>query len=116
MKFGIGQPMRRHKDLYHWARPLHGRHNPAANDACLRAALASRKLARPVKWQEDRSEGFVSDNQGRDHSTRAELALDENDRFLGLRVSIHANLGAPIAVWLLRPDTLDRPHLWSLFD
>src|SRR5439155_24469374 len=31
---------------------------------------ASRKLVRPVKWQEDRSEGFVSDNQGRDHSTR----------------------------------------------
>src|SRR5262249_51820705 len=55
---------------------------------------ASRKLSRPVKWQEDRSEGFVSDNQGRDHSTRAELALDENGRFLGLRVSILANLGA----------------------
>jgi carbon-monoxide dehydrogenase large subunit len=55
---------------------------------------ASRKLARPVKWQEDRSEGFVSDNQGRDHATRAELALDENGRFLGLRVSIFANLGA----------------------
>ena len=55
---------------------------------------ASRKLVRPVKWQEDRSEGFVSDNQGRDHSTRAELALDENGRFLGLRVSILANLGA----------------------
>ena len=55
---------------------------------------ASRKLARPVKWQEDRSEGFVSDNQGRDHITRAELALDENGRFLGLRVSILANLGA----------------------
>jgi aerobic carbon-monoxide dehydrogenase large subunit len=55
---------------------------------------ASRKLARPVKWQEDRSEGFVSDNQGRDHSTRAELALDEDGRFLGLRVSVLANLGA----------------------
>jgi len=55
---------------------------------------ASRKLARPVKWQEDRSEGFVSDNQGRDHATRAELALDEQGRFLGLRVSILANLGA----------------------
>ena len=55
---------------------------------------ASRKLERAVKWQEDRSEGFVSDNQGRDHSTRAELALDENGRFLGLRVSILANLGA----------------------
>jgi carbon-monoxide dehydrogenase large subunit len=55
---------------------------------------ASRKLERPVKWQEDRSEGFVSDNQGRDHTTRAELALDDADRFLGLRVSILANLGA----------------------
>ena len=55
---------------------------------------ASRKLKRPVKWQEDRSEGFVSDNQGRDHTTRAELALDDGGRFLGLRVSILANLGA----------------------
>ena len=55
---------------------------------------ASRKLKRPVKWQEDRSEGFVSDNQGRDHDTRAELALDPRGRFLGLRVSILANVGA----------------------
>ena len=55
---------------------------------------ASRKLKRPVKWQEDRSEGFVSDNQGRDHFTRAELALDGDGRFLGLRVSILANIGA----------------------
>jgi carbon-monoxide dehydrogenase large subunit len=55
---------------------------------------ASRKLQRPVKWQEDRSEGFISDNQGRDHSTRAELALNKKGRFLGLRVSILANLGA----------------------
>src|SRR5438477_332000 len=55
---------------------------------------ASRKLARPVKWQEDRSEAFISDNQGRDHTTHAELALDAKGRFLGLRVSILANLGA----------------------
>src|SRR6516162_2216154 len=55
---------------------------------------ASRKLKRPVKWQEDRSEAFISANQGRDHAARAELALDENGRFLGLRVSILANLGA----------------------
>jgi carbon-monoxide dehydrogenase large subunit len=55
---------------------------------------AARKLKRPVKWQEDRSEGFVSDNQGRDHVTRAELALDAKGHFLGLRVSVLANLGA----------------------
>ena len=55
---------------------------------------ASRKLKRPVKWQADRSEGFISDNQGRDHVTRAELAMDGKGRFLGLRVSTLANLGA----------------------
>ena len=58
------------------------------------AVWASRKLKRPVKWQSDRSEGFVSDNQGRDHVTRAELAMDEKGRFLGLRVTTLANLGA----------------------
>ena len=74
---------------------------------------ASRKLVRPVKWQEDRSEGFISDNQGRDHTTRAEIALDGKGRFLGLRVSILANLGA---VWLLRPDPFDRSRFRALCD
>src|SRR5438105_6433699 len=37
---------------------------------------AASKLKRPVRWQSDRSEGFLSDNQGRDHFTRAELAMD----------------------------------------
>ena len=55
---------------------------------------AAGKLKRPVRWQSDRSEGFVSDNQGRDHFTRAELAMDAKGRFLGLRVSIIANVGA----------------------
>jgi aerobic carbon-monoxide dehydrogenase large subunit len=55
---------------------------------------ASRKLKRAVKWQSDRSEAFLSDNQGRDHRTHAALALDANGRFLGLRVEILANLGA----------------------
>ena len=55
---------------------------------------AAGKLKRPVRWQSDRSEGFVSDNQGRDHITSAELAMDEKGRFLGLRVSIIANVGA----------------------
>lgn len=55
---------------------------------------AAGKLKRPVKWQSDRSEGFVSDNQGRDHVTRAELAMDAKGRFLGLRVNLIANLGS----------------------
>ena len=55
---------------------------------------AAGKLKRPVRWQSDRSEGFLSDNQGRDHFTRAELALDAKGRFLGIRVSLIANIGA----------------------
>jgi aerobic carbon-monoxide dehydrogenase large subunit len=55
---------------------------------------AAGKLGRPVKWQSDRSEAFLSDNQGRDHVTRAELALDASGRFLALRVEIVANVGA----------------------
>jgi carbon-monoxide dehydrogenase large subunit len=57
-------------------------------------AWATGKLKRPVKWQSERSEGFVSDNQGRDHFTHAELAVDERGKFLGLKVSLVANLGA----------------------
>jgi carbon-monoxide dehydrogenase large subunit len=55
---------------------------------------AAGKLKRPVHWQSDRSEAFISDNQGRDHFTRAELAIDAKGKFLGLRVSLIANVGA----------------------
>ncbi|MEQ8698997.1 MAG: xanthine dehydrogenase family protein molybdopterin-binding subunit, partial [Bauldia litoralis] len=55
---------------------------------------ASRKLKRAVKWTADRSEGFVSDLQGRDHVSFAELALAEDGAFLGLKVTTYAALGA----------------------
>src|SRR4051794_7051765 len=55
---------------------------------------AAGKLRRPVKWQSDRSEGFQSDNQGRDHVSTAELAMDEKGKFLALRITTLANLGA----------------------
>jgi len=60
---------------------------------------ACRKVGRPVKWVSDRSEGFVSDAQGRDHVSEAELALDESGKFLGLRVSTLANLGGYISTF-----------------
>src|SRR6185437_13945924 len=55
---------------------------------------AAGKIGKPVKWTADRSESFMSDAQGRDHATQAELALDKNGKFLALRVSTIANLGA----------------------
>jgi carbon-monoxide dehydrogenase large subunit len=60
---------------------------------------AARKLGRPVKWVADRSEAFQSDAQGRDHVTRAELALDREGKFLGLRVSTLANIGGYVSTF-----------------
>ncbi|HRX88400.1 MAG TPA: molybdopterin-dependent oxidoreductase [Steroidobacteraceae bacterium] len=53
---------------------------------------AARRLGRPVHWAADRSEGFVSDRQARDHVTHVELALDADGKFLALRVDTDANL------------------------
>jgi carbon-monoxide dehydrogenase large subunit len=55
---------------------------------------AARKVGRPVKWIPDRSDAFMTDTQGRDNVTRLELALDEDLRFLGLEVTLIANMGA----------------------
>jgi aerobic carbon-monoxide dehydrogenase large subunit len=55
---------------------------------------AARRLGRPVRWIAERSEGFISDTQGRDHVTKAELAIDREGRFLAVRVATLANLGA----------------------
>ena len=60
-------------------------------------AWAARKLERPLKWVSSRSEAFVSDYQGRDHVTHAELALDADGRILALRVSTLAALGAYVS-------------------
>jgi carbon-monoxide dehydrogenase large subunit len=59
----------------------------------------SRKMLSPVKWTADRSETFLSDAHARDHETHAELALDDEGRVLGLRVSTKANLGAYLSTW-----------------
>ena len=60
---------------------------------------AARKVGRPVKWTAERSESFQSDAHGRDHVTHCELALDDNARFLALRVSTKANMGAYLSTF-----------------
>jgi carbon-monoxide dehydrogenase large subunit len=55
---------------------------------------AARRLKRAVRWAADRSEGFQSDIQGRDHVSFAELALDKDAKFLALKVETYANEGA----------------------
>ena len=63
--------------------------------ACL--LHAARALGRPVKWTDDRSGSFLSDQHGRDHETTAELALDAEGKFLAVRLTSFANMGAYLA-------------------
>ncbi len=60
---------------------------------------AAHHVGRPIKWAAERSESFLSDAHGRDHVTRAELALDKNGTFLGLRVSTLANVGSYLSTF-----------------
>jgi carbon-monoxide dehydrogenase large subunit len=55
---------------------------------------AARRLKRAVRWTAERSESFLSDAQGRDNHSAAELATDRDGRFLALRVTTWANMGA----------------------
>jgi carbon-monoxide dehydrogenase large subunit len=55
---------------------------------------ASRRVGRPVKWNSDRSEAFLTDAHGRDHVTHAEMAFDHEGKITGLRAKTIANLGA----------------------
>ncbi|MCZ6666044.1 MAG: xanthine dehydrogenase family protein molybdopterin-binding subunit, partial [Gammaproteobacteria bacterium] len=60
---------------------------------------AAEAVGRPVKWVGERSESFLSDAQGRDHVTHAEMALDADGGILAIRVSTVANLGAYISLF-----------------
>jgi aerobic carbon-monoxide dehydrogenase large subunit len=55
---------------------------------------AARTLGRPVKWTDQRSESFLSDHHGRSIEVEAELALDGDGRFLAVRITGLADLGA----------------------
>ncbi len=55
---------------------------------------AAKKVGRPVKWTSERTEAFISDTQGRDHVTHAELAIDKDGKFTGLKVENISNMGA----------------------
>jgi carbon-monoxide dehydrogenase large subunit len=60
---------------------------------------AAGKVRRPVKWTAERTESFMSDAHGRDHDTTAEMAMDADGRFLALRVSTLANMGAYLSTF-----------------
>ena len=58
------------------------------------AVLIARKLGRPVKWTESRSEGNMTVHHGRDQWQRIRLAADSDGRIRGLDVDLLADMGA----------------------
>ena len=66
---------------------------PLYPDAAL-VLWAAKKVGRPIKWVAERRDGFLSDTQGRDLVTHAELAHDGDGKFLALRLQTTGNLGA----------------------
>ena len=58
---------------------------------------AAKKLRRPVKWVCERSEALLADEHARDNVSEIELALDSGGKFLALRVSTLAGLGAYVS-------------------
>ena len=60
---------------------------------------AAKQLNCAIKWTCERSEAFLCDAHGRDHVSRAEMAMDADGKFLALRVHTDANLGAYLSTF-----------------
>jgi carbon-monoxide dehydrogenase large subunit len=56
--------------------------------------FCSRKLGRPVKWTETRSENYQATTHGRDHIQYVELAGTKDGRILGLKATSWSAMGA----------------------
>jgi carbon-monoxide dehydrogenase large subunit len=56
--------------------------------------LLARRLGKPVKWTESRSEGNLTVHHGRDQLQRISLAADAEGHIRGLRVDLLADMGA----------------------
>jgi carbon-monoxide dehydrogenase large subunit len=58
------------------------------------ALVLARKLGRPVKWTESRSEGYQATIHGRDQIQDIEIAATRDGEIVGLSVDLKADMGA----------------------
>ena len=59
----------------------------------------AKQIRRPVKWTADRRESFMTDGQGRDHVTKADMGFDAEGNITALRVKTYANMGAYLSTF-----------------
>jgi aerobic carbon-monoxide dehydrogenase large subunit len=58
------------------------------------ALLVARKVRKPVKWTESRTEANMTQHHGRDQWQRIRIAADQDGRIRGLSVDLLADMGA----------------------
>ena len=76
---------------------------------------AAARTGRTVAWMGSREDGFVSDYQARDNVYAAELALDAEANFLGLRVTSTAAIGAYLSPKGQLSPTANTPALAGVY-
>ena len=76
---------------------------------------AAKRLGRPIKWIGDRSDSFLSDCHARDNASLGELALDDQGKFLALRVTTTANLGAYLSAKGMLSPTANTPAFAGVY-
>jgi len=62
------------------------------------AVLVSRKVGKPVKWTESRTEGNLTVHHGRDQWQQIKIAADRDGRIRGLAVDLLADMGAYLMI------------------
>jgi carbon-monoxide dehydrogenase large subunit len=62
------------------------------------ALALARRLGRPVKWVEERSENYLATHHGRDVVQEMEIAADAEGRIRAYRARILANMGAYLMI------------------
>jgi carbon-monoxide dehydrogenase large subunit len=82
-------------------------------------AAAAMRLGRPVTWQEDRREHFVSATQERDQHWKVAIAVDAQGKILGLRGRMLHESGAFLPWGIIAPyiaaTTLPGPYVVPAF-
>jgi carbon-monoxide dehydrogenase large subunit len=58
------------------------------------ALIVAKRLGRPVKWTESRSEGYQATHHGRDQIQDVEIGATRDGRIVALDVSLKADMGA----------------------
>lgn len=89
------------------------RNAPAPEYAVVLAA--ARRLGRPVRWIETRSEAFLADPQAREQIADATFALDAEGRFVALDVQITAAMGAFVGPSTLHASFGNLPSLCGVY-